>query len=230
MAAHASFHSLRSSGRKSHDSKVSAFAGGGGVKATVRKGIKEHENQEHGGKHSRLKFESGGAVEGEEAKPRLDRAAGGRSGKKSSGHKKGGNNVNVIVAGHGGAPGAGGGPPMMPPPAMMGGPKPPMPMPPPGPPGGPPGAGGPPMMPPPKPPMAGPPIGAGVPGMRKSGGRAYARGGHVIDDGARSGEGRLEKIEAYGKKAPLKENQSVAEKEPENEPVDERSPENKGGL
>ena len=71
-------------------------------------------------------------------------------------------------------------PPMAPPPGMEGGP--------------PPGAGGPPMMPPPGMPPGMPPM--------KRGGAAYAKGGKVpMKAGAESGQGRLEKIKAYGKKA-----------------------------
>lgn len=100
---------------------------------------------------------------------RPGRARGGRSPKKS-----GKTNVNVIVAGHGGPPAA----PMAPPPGPMPmgamPPRPPM-MPPPGagpgpPPGLPPGA--PPGMPP-----------------RRSGGRAYAKGG-AVKFGAAFEEGR----------------------------------------
>lgn len=107
---------------------------------------------------------------------------GGRTPRKEGGRTKGKMNVNIIIGAPGG--GQGGPPPEMPvPPPQMAGPvRPPMPMPPQGmPPGGPPlGVGGPPPM-----PMA-----------RKRGGRTYP-----IDDGAGGGEGRLEKIKAYGKNA-----------------------------
>ena len=51
--------------------------------------------------------------------------------------------------------------------------------------------------------MAGPPVSAGVPGMMR------AKGGRVkypLEDGGRSGPGRLQKAEAYGRKAPAGEN------------------------
>jgi hypothetical protein len=127
--------------------------------------------------------------------------------------KKGATTVNVIIAPQGGGAGAAPPPPMPPgpPPAMM---KPPGPMPAPG--GGPemPGAGAPPPM------MRA--SGGVVPDVKrpdvvddvKSGkikfpvpdGRpgsvGRATGGRVpMDAGAGSGEGRLEKIAAYGKKA-----------------------------
>lgn len=47
-----------------------AFRKGGDVdqdKALVRKGIRQHENQEHGGKHSKLKLAQGGATEGQDS-------------------------------------------------------------------------------------------------------------------------------------------------------------------
>ena len=91
------------------------------------------------------------------------RARGGRTG-----HKKGHTNVNVIVAPH---PGGGAPPPMAAPPMPMA--RPPMPMPPPGAGGPPPGAGLPPG-------LAGPP-GMPPPGLRKAGGRTYAKGGRVGD-------------------------------------------------
>lgn len=103
---------------------------------------------------------------------------GGRTPRKSGGRTKGKMNVNIIIGSPGGGAGAEPAPMPMPAPPMAGPMRPPMP--PPGPVGPPPGVGAPPPM-----PMA-----------RKSGGRAYP-----IDDGAGGGEGRLEKIKAYGKNA-----------------------------
>ena len=38
----------------------------------ISKGIREHEDQEHGGKHARLHFRDGGSTDGEMAPRRLD--------------------------------------------------------------------------------------------------------------------------------------------------------------
>lgn len=112
-----------------------------------------------------------------------------RDARKSGGRTKSGKtNVNIIIAQKSPSNGM---PPGGPAPGM---PKPPSP--PPGmglPPGLPPGVGAPPPM---AAPPTSPPPGAGNPMMgRKSGGRAYP-----IKDGAGGGEGRLEKIKAYGLK------------------------------
>ena len=121
-------------------------------------------------------------------KDRTARAAGGRT--------KGKTNVNIIIGQH--PPGATGGGGMPMPPA----PKPSMPVPMPPPPGpmqGPPGAPGAPGAPMPIPVPMGP-QGGGMPPMgRARGGRTYP-----IHDGAGGGEGRLEKIAAYGLKPPKK--------------------------
>lgn len=124
----------------------------------------------------------GGKVEGAKPRKRLDRMRDGYA-KGGAVKGKGKTTVNVIIAGQGG------GADKMPPPT--GGPPMPM-MPPAGPP-----------MPPPRPPMlpptAMPPPNPGAPPMmgRKDGGRV----GYPIKDGAGGGEGRKEKIKAYGAKA-----------------------------
>lgn len=121
-------------------------------------------------------------VEGRASGGRLDKFA---RGGKAKHHK--GTNVNIAIVNPGQKSDAA---PKMPMPA---GP----PLPPPGlPPGGPP-----PMMPPPKPPMGGGLPPGMMPPMQR-GGRAYAKGGKVpMTAGADSGEGRLQKIKAYGKRA-----------------------------
>jgi len=125
-----------------------------------------------------------GELEGTRPKGgRIARAAGGKAG-------KGKMNVNIIIAGK--HPDSAMGNPMMPPGGGMP-PRPPaQPVAVPPPQGMPPaGAGAPMAMPVPMPMQAGP---QGMPPMgRKSGGRAYP-----IHDGAGGGEGRLQKMKAYG--------------------------------
>lgn len=175
--------------------RTGCMAGGGGVKAVVKRGIRQHENAEHGGKHAPLLLRSGGKVGGAETKARADRyARGGRT--KSKGPAK----INIVIAtgggegerqmamkqgmqvgAHLGASAAGPKPPMGPPPGMAG--------PPPGADGPSPGLppGGPPTEMPPRGPM-GAPVGPGM----------MARGGRMVgmdrgDSGAGGAKSRLEK-------------------------------------
>jgi hypothetical protein len=161
---------------------------------------------------ARTKADAATKATGGAASPRLDKRARGGGLKKG---KKGHNNthINILVSPKGGdaavpppgamagPPGAGGPPPM--PPKMPMGP----------PPGGPMGAPPPGMKPP-----------GGIPGMMARGGKTmsgisskenlakwadraksntkYEKGGKVpMKGGAESGEGRLDKIRAYGRKA-----------------------------
>lgn len=207
---HPTHSSLKHQGHRSHERKVSQHRAEGGRigdkkedEKLIKKAMREHDLQQHEGKHTRLKFKDGGAIEGEAAAPRLDRpgrAHGGKTNKSKGGGKT---HVNVIVApqNHSGPPMAGpmGAMPPHPTPA----PPPPAAPPPPGPPGAPPGASPGPGMPPR---MAGPPVGAGVP-MHNAGGRVGRKSGGMVGPaednkmpvtklaGGRSGEGRLRKTE-----------------------------------
>lgn len=194
--AHETHRSLKEHGKKSHESKVREHMSAGGDIAQdrkmIEKAVRAHENHDHPGKpHTKLKLKSGGSVDGEPSKQRLDRAKHAKGGAA----KEKGNHVNVIVAGGGPKPmpipmPVGGGPGMPPPGAGMGAPP------------------APPMAPrPPMGPMAGgmPPgaMGAGSPMMRKAGGRVD------MDAGSGSALGRLEKMKDYGKKAPVGENKDL---------------------
>lgn len=165
-------------GRKMAESRVKEFARGGKAKHA-------DEAQDNALITKMVKKEDKGEfnVGGKVSTPRADKFA--RGGKAKGKHHKG-THINIaVVAPHG--KGAAPDPAATMPPAMP-------------PPGGmpPPGAG--PMAPPPG--MGGPP--GGPPGMppMKRGGVAYAKGGKVpMKAGGYSGEGRLEKIKAYGKNA-----------------------------
>lgn len=135
-------------------------------------GTAESDADEHGLAAMRKKRARGGKVDGEPPKARMDRRARGGSVK-----GKKGTTVNVIVAGQGQQPPMGAPPPMAVPPRPVAPPPAPPPM---APPGMPPG-GAPPMMPP-----------------RADGGRVSFP---KMKAGAGTGEGREEKIRAYGKNA-----------------------------
>lgn len=213
---HPTHSSMKHQGRRSHERKVSQHRAEGGRigdkqedEKLIKKAMREHDHQQHGGKHTRLKFKDGGAIEGEAAAPRLDRPGRAKGGKTGKGGGK--THVNVIVApqNHSEPQMPGGGPMGAMAPHPMPAPPPPAAPPPPGPPGVPPGASPGPGMPPR---MAGPPVGAGVP-MHNAGGRVGRKAGGMVgpaeDDkmpvtklaGGRSGEGRLAKAEkAKGEK------------------------------
>lgn len=84
-------HSMKERGKADHEKKLAHHASGGKVshetKAAIKRAIGEHDSQLHGGKHTHLKLARGGHVEGEHAKPRLDRASGGRTSDKAMVHK-----------------------------------------------------------------------------------------------------------------------------------------------
>jgi hypothetical protein len=155
------------------------------IKKAVEEGVHQHEKHDHPGKKiTQLKLKDGGAAHGEKSHERLDKHA--RGGKTKGSHV----HVNVVVP-------QGGNKPMIPPsmpPAMapsMPPPRPPMP----------PMAGG-------APPMGGAPGGMPMrpPGMKKGGAVDKCAKGGVphMDAGSLSGEGRLEKIDEYGKSAAKK--------------------------
>jgi len=171
-------------------------------KKLVKKAFRQHENAEHGGKHSELKLKKGGMAGNYTGGTR---PTGGRVAKAGGGllnamnddapksKKSGKTNINIIINPHKmdnqpPAPGA----PMPPPPRPMPPPMPPMP-----PQGVAPGG-----MPPGMPPVGGPPPGM-LPMPRKSGGKVGHRSYSSYEDmdaGSGGGLGRLEKIEIAKKK------------------------------
>ena len=197
--------------------RLAGFKSGGNTdevqdKKLIKKAFRQHENAEHGGKHSELhlkkggyaKKKRGGSMSVSDGSLEGTRPVGGRLARKHGGNAgKGKMNVNIIIA-------------QKPEGAALGSPmaNPPMPMPPPGMPRGgmPPGAGGgmppaggpPPGMPPMPPPGAPGPMGM-PPGIigRKSGGKVGHRSYKSVKDmdaGAGGGEGRMEKLKIYGLK------------------------------
>lgn len=169
-------------------------------KKMIGEAIREHDDQQHGGKKTRLRLRDGGCADGGMPKARADRKGRGMKGGKAH------TTVNVVVAGH---PGGGGGQPVpvpvpkpipVPVNAGAGGP----PMPPGG--GGMPGAG---PMPPPGLKRGGrakaPKIDSqrdtkgGMPaGHFKNGGKTKGKFPVPMEEGAGGGLGRIQKAKDYG--------------------------------
>jgi hypothetical protein len=208
------FHEARSENRAKAHSLISRtghrhLAHGGRVdeaedKKMITKAVHEHEDHEHGGKHTKLKLRDGGHTDGHEGKKHLAKRARG-GGMKHKGGKS--TKVQVIVAPQGDTEGARqqGLQQGMQQGAVMGaraaaqkmagaragaG----------APPGAPPGGGGPPQ---PSPGGGGGMAPAGPPRpptMAPQQGMMRAKGGKVeMEAGSGGGEGRIEKMKDYGK-------------------------------
>lgn len=163
-------------------------------KRMIEKAVREHEDHEHGGEHTRLHLADGGSAMGDAPMSRPDRSSRGKGGK-SKPHT----NINIVMSPNGG--GEQQPPQRVPVPVPVQRPAGPPPMPPPQ------GAG--PM--PPRPPMGPPPGGIPPPGlaggmppggmppggmpMRKDGGRAPMA---HLRAGKGSGVGRRELSEETG--------------------------------
>lgn len=190
-------HFARANGGAAGLVRSTGYADGGDVEQDeklVRSGIRQHDDQLHGGKQTRLHFQEGGSASGSSSRPRHDRSS------RSHGDGKQ-PKINILIHSAPKPEGQGPMPPQMPP-------QPPPPPPPPRPPmGGMPPGGMPPMGAGPGGPLPPGVGGAGLPprppgmpmrppGMRQGGSMgSIGRGTHAMKYGSGSGAGRLQKID-----------------------------------